>query len=261
MRYRQELNRQQAMMRDGSGVRSDVEQAQAQYDAQRQQVEMNDAQIVQAEMVVKTANANLSYTRIIAPISGEVLGIVTNEGQTIVSSQTAPTILVLAVLDKMLVQTRISEADIQKIQPGQPLWFYVIANPEKRYTSRMGFVQPAPQEALEEQANGNSAASQQANAVYYNGTFAVDNAQRELKTSMTAQVFVRVAEAKNVLRVPVSTLGRALSTDSYLITVLENGKPQQRKIRIGINDRQFAQVLEGLQLGDRVVMPADGAQG
>ncbi|MDN6072747.1 MAG: efflux RND transporter periplasmic adaptor subunit, partial [Enterobacterales bacterium] len=57
------------------------------------------------------------------------------------------------------------------------------------------------------------------------------------------------------------TLGRALSTDSYLITVLENGKPQQRKIRIGINDRQFAQVLEGLQLGDRVVMPADGAQG
>ncbi|MDN5970039.1 MAG: efflux RND transporter periplasmic adaptor subunit, partial [Enterobacterales bacterium] len=132
---------------------------------------------------------------------------------------------------------------------------------EKRYTSRMGFVQPAPQEALEEQANGNSAASQQANAVYYNGTFAVDNAQRELKTSMTAQVFVRVAEAKNVLRVPVSTLGRALSTDSYLITVLENGKPQQRKIRIGINDRQFAQVLEGLQLGDRVVMPADGAQG
>ena len=77
---------------------------------------------------------------------------------------------------------------------------------------------------------------------------------------MTAQVFVRVAEAKNVLRVPVSTLGRALSTDSYLITVLENGKPQQRKIRIGINDRQFAQVLEGLQLGDRVVMPADGAQ-
>ena len=261
VRYRQELNRQQAMMRDGSGVRSDVEQAQAQYDAQRQQVEMNDAQIVQAEMVVKTANANLSYTRIVAPISGEVLGIVTNEGQTIVSSQTAPTILVLAVLDKMLVQTRISEADIQKIQPGQPLWFYVIANPEKRYTSQMGFVQPAPQEALEEQANGNSAASQQANAVYYNGTFAVDNAQRELKTSMTAQVFVRVAEAKNVLRVPVSTLGRALSTDSYLITVLENGKPQQRKIRIGINDRQFAQVLEGLQLGDRVVMPADGAQG
>ena len=260
-RYRQELNRQQAMMRDGSGVRSDVEQAQAQYDAQRQQVEMNDAQIVQAEMVVKTANANLSYTRIVAPISGEVLGIVTNEGQTIVSSQTAPTILVLAVLDKMLVQTRISEADIQKIQPGQPLWFYVIANPEKRYTSRMGFVQPAPQEALEEQASGSSTASQQANAVYYNGTFAVDNAQRELKTSMTAQVFVRVAEAKNVLRVPVSTLGRALSTDSYLITVLENGKPQQRKIRIGINDRQFAQVLEGLQLGDRVVMPADGAQG
>ena len=78
---------------------------------------------------------------------------------------------------------------------------------------------------------------------------------------MTAQVFVRVAEAKNVLRVPVSTLGRALRTASSLLTVLENGTPPQRKIRIGISDRQFAQVLEGLQLGDRVVLPADGAQG
>ncbi|WP_251268796.1 HlyD family efflux transporter periplasmic adaptor subunit, partial [Enterobacter hormaechei] len=81
------------------------------------------------EMSVQTANANLGYTRILAPMDGEVLGIVTREGQTIVSSQIAPTILVLADLDKVQVQTRISEADIQKIHPGQPLWFYVIADP------------------------------------------------------------------------------------------------------------------------------------
>jgi multidrug efflux pump subunit AcrA (membrane-fusion protein) len=59
---------------------------------------------VQAEMSVQTANANLGYTRILAPMDGEVLGIVTREGQTIVSSQIAPTILVLADLDKMQVK-------------------------------------------------------------------------------------------------------------------------------------------------------------
>lgn len=261
LRYRQELNRQSMMLRDGSGVRSEYEQARAQYDAQVQQIDVSDAQIVQAEMAVKTAQANLSYTRIVAPIDGEVLGIVTREGQTIVSSQTAPTILVLADLDTMQVQTRISEADVQKIRPGQPLRFYVIANPDKRYTSTMGFVQPAPQEALEAPGDGGMGGNQQAMAVYYTGTFEVPNAGRELKTSMTAQVFIQIAEAKNVLRVPVAALGQALDTERYTITTVEDGKTRTRTIRIGINDRQYAEVLEGLQVGDRVVLAQDSVRG
>lgn len=261
LRYRQELNRQRMMLRDGSAVRSEYEQAKAQYDAQVQQIDVSDAQIVQAEMAVKTAQANLSYTRIVAPIDGEVLGIVTREGQTIVSSQTAPTILVLADLDTMQVQTRISEADVQKIHPGQPLRFYVIANPNKRYASTMGFVQPAPQEALEAPGEGGRGGNQQAMAVYYTGTFEVPNAGRELKTSMTAQVFIQIAEAKNVLRVPVAALGQALDTERYTITTVEDGKTRTRTIRIGINDRQYAEVLEGLQAGDRVVLAQDTVRG
>ncbi|ENZ4285216.1 efflux RND transporter periplasmic adaptor subunit [Citrobacter farmeri] len=261
LRYRQELNRQSMMLREGSGVRSEYEQARAQYDAQVQQIDVSDAQIVQAEMAVKTAQANLSYTRIVAPIDGEVLGIVTREGQTIVSSQTAPTILVLADLDTMQVQTRISEADVQKIRPGQPLRFYVIANPDKRYNSTMGFVQPAPQEALEAPGEGGMGGNQQAMAVYYTGTFEVPNAGRELKTSMTAQVFIQIAEAKNVLRVPVAALGQALDTERYTITTVEDGKTRTRTIRIGINDRQYAEVLEGLQAGDRVVLAQDSVRG
>ena len=261
LRYRQELNRQRMMLRDGSAVRSEYEQAKAQYDAQVQQIDVSDAQIVQAEMAVKTAQANLSYTRIVAPIDGEVLGIVTREGQTIVSSQTAPTILVLADLDTMQVQTRISEADVQKIRPGQPLRFYVIANPDKRYASTMGFVQPAPQEALEAPGESGMGGNQQAMAVYYTGTFEVPNAERDLKTSMTAQVFIQIAEAKNVLRVPVAALGQALDTERYTITTVENGKTRTRTIRIGINDRQYAEVLEGLQAGDRVVLAQDTVRG
>lgn len=261
LRYRQELNRQRMMMRDGSGVRSEFEQAQAQYDAQVQQIAVSDAQIVQAEMAVKSAQANLSYTRIVAPIDGEVLGIVTREGQTIVSSQTAPTILVLANLDTMQVQTRISEADVQKIRPGQPLRFYVIANPEKRYSSTMGFVQPAPQEALEASGENRMGGNQQAMAVYYTGTFEVPNAERELNTSMTAQVFIQIAKAKNVLRVPVAALGQAQDTERYAITTYENGKTRTRIIRIGINDRQYAEVLEGLTAGEQVVLAQDAGRG
>ncbi|MEB4673590.1 efflux RND transporter periplasmic adaptor subunit [Enterobacteriaceae bacterium G50] len=259
--YRLEFDRQRRMLRDGSAVRSDYEQAKAQYEAQLQQVDVNNAQIVQAEMAVKTASANLGYTRILAPIDGEVLGIVTREGQTIVSSQTAPTILVLAELDHMRVETRISEADIQKIHAGQPLWFYVIANPDKRYHGEMGSVQPAPKEALEEQSTSSSASTQQTSAVYYIGAFDVANTQRELKTSMTAQVFVRVAQAKNVSRIPIAALGHALNADHYKVSVLKDGKRHETTVRIGINDRQYAEVLEGLNAGDQVIVQQEMARG
>ncbi|QLA68159.1 efflux RND transporter periplasmic adaptor subunit [Enterobacter pasteurii] len=261
LRYRQERDRQRMMLRDGSGVRSELEQANAQYAVQVQQVEVSDAQIAQAEMAVKAAQANLSYTRIVAPVDGEVLGIVTREGQTIVSSQSAPTILVLANLDTMQVQTRISEADVQKIRPGQPLSFYVIANPEKRYVGVMGFVQPAPQETLDGSGERGAGGNQQAMAVYYTGTFEVPNVGRELKTAMTAQVFIQIAEARNALRVPVAALGQALDAGRYTVTILENGLPQPRAVRIGINDRQYAEVLDGLQAGDRVVLAQDTVRG
>ena len=261
LRYRQELDRQRMMQRDGSGVRSEFEQARSQYAVQIQQIEVSEAQIAQAEMAVKTAQANLSYTRIVAPVDGEVLGIVTREGQTIVSSQTAPTILVLADLDTMQVQTRISEADVQKIHPGQPLSFYVIANPDKRYASTMGYVQPAPQDAIEASGERGMGGNPQAAAVYYTGTFEVPNGGRELKTSMTAQVFIQIARASNVLRVPVAALGQAQDGDRYTITTVEDGKTQSRTIRIGINDRQYAEVLEGLQAGDQVVLAQDAERG
>jgi len=257
VQYRKALAREKALYRDGSGVNSDLEQAQAQYTAQIQQVAVNEAQIVQAEMSVQTATANLGYTRIVAPMAGEVLGIITREGQTIVSSQIAPTILVLAELDKMQVQTRISEADIQKIYPGQSLWFYVIADPQTRYEGMLGYVQPAPLEALDEQNNGASASNQQSNAIYYNGTFEVDNHQRLLKTSMTAQVFIRIAQVKDALRIPVAALGHSLGGDRYLVMVHQQSGNEERVVHIGINNRQYAQVLEGLQPGEQVVIPQD----
>ncbi|HCR1074989.1 TPA: efflux RND transporter periplasmic adaptor subunit [Enterobacter cloacae] len=261
LRYRQELDRQRLMQRDGSGVRSEFEQARSQYAVQVQQIAVSEAQIAQAEMAVKTAQANLSYTRIVAPVDGEVLGIVTREGQTIVSSQTAPTILVLADLDTMQVQTRISEADVQKIHPGQPLSFYVIANPDKRYASTMGYVQPAPQDAMEASGERGMGGNAQAMAVYYTGTFEVPNAGRELKTSMTAQVFIQIARASNVLRVPVAALGQAQDADRYTITTVKDGNTQSRTIRIGIQDRQYAEVLEGLQAGEQVVLEQETERG
>lgn len=257
---RQELTRQLKLDKDGSGVKSDLEKVRAQFQMQTAQLKVNEAQIIQAQMELEIAKANLGFTRIVAPIDGEVLGIVTKEGQTIVSSQTVPTILVLADVDMMTVHTRISETDILKVRVGQPLWFYVVADPKQRYDSVMGSLQEAPNDALQEDNPMSSFSSQQSSAVYYNGIFAITNSQRLLRTSMTAQVFIITEQVKNVLRVPVSAFGEQQG-EGYQIQVLNGRQLESRWVSIGLNDRQFAEVKEGLKEGDRVVLAQHAAGG
>lgn len=250
--YQLELKRQRQMDRDGAGTKSSLEQAQARVDTQKAQIKVNEAQIVQAQMALETAKANLGYTRILAPMDGQVLGIVTKEGQTVVSSQTAPTILVLVNVDTMTVQTRISETDILKVHPGQPLTFYVVADPKHRYQSVMGTLQDAPDDALQDE--GTRAQPQQSSAVYYNGVFSIPNPDHLLRTAMTAQVFIVTEQAKNVLRLPVMALGQPLDDDLYVVQVVNGKTTEKRLVRVGINDRQFVEVKEGLSEGEHVVM-------
>ncbi|QWU36621.1 efflux RND transporter periplasmic adaptor subunit [Serratia ureilytica] len=251
--YQLELARQRALARDRAGVTSDLEKAQAQHDAQLAQLKVNESQIVQAEVAQETARANLAFTRITAPIDGEVLGIVTQEGQTIVSSQSAPTILVMADVDTMMVHTRISENDILQVRAGQPLWFYVAADPRRRYEGAMGAIQQAPAEALEADPLGRNS-SQQTAAVYYNGVFAVANGERRLRTAMTAQVFIITERATGVVRLPMAALGEALDGERYQIRVLEGQRVVARSVRIGKRDRRYAEVLEGVRVGEQVLL-------
>ncbi|MBU9809736.1 efflux RND transporter periplasmic adaptor subunit [Rahnella sp. C60] len=250
--YALTLKRQKKMALDGAGIPSDLESAQADYDMQSEQLQMDKSRLVQAEISVETARANLGYTRILAPIDGEVLGIIIQEGQTIVSSQTAPTLMVLADMSVMRVQTRISETDILKTHPGQPLWFYVMADPHRRYESIMGIIQDAPDEALRE-SNDNSGIPKQSAAVYYNGEFNIANDQRRLKTSMTAEVFIIVDQAKNVLRIPLSVVGDRDAQGRYQVQVWENGKITDRLLELGIRDNHYAEVKSGLAQGDQVL--------
>ncbi|HEB1855249.1 TPA: efflux RND transporter periplasmic adaptor subunit [Yersinia enterocolitica] len=251
--YLLEFRRQQTLAKEGSGVKSVLEKAQAQYDSQLAQLHVNEAQIVQSQMAMETAKANLGFTRIMAPIDGEVLGIVTKEGQTIVSSQTAPTILVLANVDIMTVHTRISETDILKVSVGQPLWFYVVADPERRYDSRMDAIQEASAESLREDSSG-SANNQQPSAVYYNGIFNIANQERLLRTSMTAQVFIITAQAKNVLRVPLSALGEQQPDKRYRVQIINGKQTSVRWVSVGLRNAQYAEVKAGLAQGDQVLL-------
>ncbi|BEM85523.1 hypothetical protein SME41J_48470 (plasmid) [Serratia marcescens] len=239
------------MLAEDATTVSDLETARTKYESDKEQFGINEIQIAQAKVKLKAAEANLAYTRITSPIDGVVLGILIQEGQTIISSQTAPTILVVGNLDVMNVNIKISEMDILKTHAGMPLWFTITASPDARYKGVLKSIQQIPVEMLQSmQSNTGDATSNQNNAVYYNGSFDVVNENRFLKPAMSVQVHLVVNEKKRVMVIPSEYLGEKISKDRYNVNVLHNNKIEHRMVTTGIKNAKMTEVISGLNIGD-----------
>ena len=81
-----------------------------------------------------------------------------------------------------------------------------------------------------------------------------------MRIAMTAQVYVVLAEARQVLAIPSSALGDALPDGRYTVRVTNaKGLPEARTITVGINNNVMAEVTAGLAAGEQVVMGEAGA--
>lgn len=254
--------RQQAMLAQNASSREDYETAEADLNTARAQVAALDAQIKQAQIQVSTATVDLGYTQITAPIDGTVVGVVVKEGQTVNSAQSAPTIVKVAQLDQMTVKAEISEADVVRVKSGLPVYFTILGEPGKRYQASLRMVEPAPDSInTSDSTSSSSSTTSTDTAVYYIGVFDVPNPDGKLRISMTTEVNIILDSAKDTPSLPVSALGSANRDGSYTVQVLGRGdKVEARQIRIGLEDSINAQVLDGLQLGDQVVL-GDAAAG
>lgn len=255
--------RQQSMLAQNASSREDYETAEADLNTAKAQVAALDAQIQQAQIQVSTAEVDLGYTKITAPIDGTVVGVVVKEGQTVNSAQSAPTIVKVAQLDKMTVRAEISEADVVNLQPGLPVYFTILGEPGKRHEATLRMIEPAPDSINTSDSSSSSSSSTTSTdtAVYYIAVFDVPNADGKLRISMTTEVNIVLDSVKDAASVPVSALGSANRDGSYTVQVLgKGGKVEERQIRTGLEDSINAQVLDGLQVGDKVVL-GDAAAG
>ncbi|MBF0549509.1 MAG: efflux RND transporter periplasmic adaptor subunit, partial [Deltaproteobacteria bacterium] len=219
---------------------SDRDIARAAYDVAIADVASLTAQIKQGKAAVDTAKANLGYTKITAPMAGEIVSIAILEGQTLNASQQAPNILRIADMNTMTVWAQVSEADISRVKPGQNVYFNVLGQP-RRWNGKIRQILPTP-----ELIN---------NVVFYDVLFDIPNAERELKIQMTAQVFIVLAQVKGVLMIPTAAIGNAGEESEVKIQVLKaDGRVVPRTIKIGIKSEISAEVKDGLKEKERVVI-------
>jgi macrolide-specific efflux system membrane fusion protein len=262
------FQRQQGLFKQDAGSKAELDAAEATLATTRADINALQAQIKQANISVDTARVNLGYTRILAPIDGVVTGVIAEEGRTVNAVQSAPTIIKLSRLDSVLIKAQISEADVVRVKPGLPVYFTILGEPQKRYEAKLRAIEPSPEsEQVDTSTKTTTTTSSSTTAaVYYNGLFEVPNPDGKLRVAMTAQVFIVLAKADDVLAIPASALGkRNRKDDTYAVRVLEGEPGAQRvvdrQVKVGLNNRVQAQVLSGLKEGERVVVGEASAGG
>jgi len=212
----------------------------AAYDVAFDDVASLSAQMKEATAAVNTAKANLGYTKITAPMAGEVVSISLLEGQTLNANQQAPNILRIGDIDTVTVWAQVSEADIVHVKPGQDVYFTILGD-SLRWNGTIRQILPTP-----ELIN---------NVVFYDVLFDIPNPGRELKIQMTAQVFIVLAQAKGVLLIPAAAIGNADEGAEIKVQVLKaDGSVELRAIKIGIKSEISAEVTDGLKEKEQVVI-------
>jgi macrolide-specific efflux system membrane fusion protein len=188
----QQFKRQTNMQRENATTQDAVDTAAAALRSAKAQIDVLKAQADQTRSSLRGNEANLSYTKIYAPMAGTVVSQAAKQGQTLNANQQAPIVLRIADLSTMTVQSQVSEADISKLRVGMDVYFTTLGSQSKRWYGKLRQIEPTPVTVN--------------NVVLYNALFDVENPDRALMTQMTAQVFFVTAHAKDAVLVPITAL-------------------------------------------------------
>lgn len=240
------FKRKQELFKRDLIARSELDDAETAYNTARAQYEIAVAQVKKAEAGVLQAKTNLGYTKIVSPVDGVVIAKNVEVGQTVAASFQTPTLFTIAPdLTKMQVDTNVDEADISKIRIGMEATFTVDAYHDRKFKGVVAQIRLSPTVIQ--------------NVVTYDVVIAVDNSHLLLRPGMTANVTFVTRERKKVVKIPNAALRFKMPEVSPSkeqgIWILRHGKPVRVKVKTGISDGEWIEIVEGdIKEGDEVIV-------
>lgn len=218
-------------------------------------VKQIQAQIEQTKLALDTAETNLGYTKISAPLDGTIVSVPVEEGRTVNANQTTPTIVKIADLSKMEIRLQISEGDISLVKVGQNVEYTILSALDDIKKAEISSIDPALTSLSDgsydkTNLNGSSSSNE---AVYFYAKVLVDDNDGFLKIGMTTQNTIIVNEAENVNFITSSAIQKDKNNERF-VWILKDKTPTKTKIKIGISDNLNTQILSGINKNDEIII-------
>ena len=243
--------REQALWKEDATSREALEDGQDAFAAAKASVAELKSSIRQTQIAINTAEADLGYTRITAPMDGTVVAIPVEEGQTVNANQTTPTIVQVADLSTMLNKMQIAEGDVNKVKAGMKLTFTTLSQPDNVREATLESIDPG----LTTMSQGSYTTSTDTtdSAIYYYARSLVPNEDNVLHIGMTTENTIIINQAEKVLAVPKLAV-KQRGGKQYVRVLGENKQPQEKEITTGLSDNMSTEVKSGLGEGENVII-------
>ena len=242
-----EAERQASLRAKGFVSESREETARTEAEARRAGCNAAKADVAQARARVSVTRVEQGRTILYAPFDGTIAKIVGEVGEySTPSPPGVPTPPAIDLIDDscLYIKAPMDEVDAPKIRAGQPVRISLDALPRQSFPGKVKRVAPYV-----------SAVEKQSRTVDIEATLDQPEAPGKLLVGYSADVEVILAVRDDVVRVPTSALlegGRVLVAGS-------DGKLAERKVKTGLANWEYTEVLDGLAAGERVVTSLERA--
>ena len=257
---RVKLNRAQRLIGEGIATHEQLEAAQLAETSARLRLDEAHESVHQTQANLTNAQDALSKTTIYAPLTGRVIVLNAKQGEVVVSgtmNNPASVIGTIADMSEILATVDVDETEIVNVHPGQAAVLKVDAVPSKEYHGKVvevgssGFNRPA-----------------QPDVTFFKVKILLDDADPDLRASMSVRAEIHTAAHPNSLVVPIQAVvereplgkdgakaGSASGKDEEVKVVfaIEGGKARQRPVETGISDETHVELLSGVKPGEQVV--------
>jgi len=254
---RNKLGRAERLQTEGISSREQLEAAQLAETSARLQLQEAGDTVRQVQASLTKAQDDLSKTTIYAPLTGRVIALNAKEGEVVVSgtmNNPASVIGTIADMSEILATVDVDETEIVNVRLGQKATLKVDAVPGKEYHGKVvevgssGFSRP-----------------QQPDVTFFKVKVLLDDADPDLRASMSVRAEIETASHPDALVVPIQAVVEREPTGSSgkgsdkkvavvkVVFLVDGGKASQRAVTTGISDETHVELLAGVKPGEKVV--------
>lgn len=194
----------------------------------------SNASVQQASASAGSANLQLNYTKVTAPIDGVVSSFSVTEGM-MVSPQTQG----IVIVDNSALKVNFSVTDeyINRLKPDSKVYVNVGAVKDKVYEGQIKHISPAASSTT----------------LLYPVEAELLQSDSQVKSGMFASVKVVVDQIEQALCLPINAV-ISKGDETYVFVVSQDGKAEKRLIETGISNEEKIQITKGLQVGEQVII-------
>jgi len=212
------------------------------YDNLTAEYQIAENSLVKAQRKLQLVTDKLRKTKVIAPSEGTVLTVPVIEGQVVIAAasvNSGTTLMTIANLSKLLVETHINQVDVAKIELNQDVKLRAESLKDLELEATISFI--APVATIKNNVKG------------FQVQALIENPSPRLRPGMTVNVSIPIAAASDVVSVPISAVFKG-EGKKKVIYVRNGESTEQREVKVGITNTDHAQIIKGVQEGEEVML-------